>query len=105
MAVGVYSSCSGNPDSFPRNDPRSSFIDRIPPRTQLQVAKDWMEHHGFCAGSDRSPGLRLISKPEIWQLDCHARCPEYLGTALDVALASSCLVPAIRAIVKPGASR
>src|SRR2546427_7570175 len=54
-----------------------------------------MEHHGFCAGSDCSPGLRPLSKAEIWQLDCHVRCPEYLGTASDVALASSCLVPAI----------
>ena len=27
MAVGLYSSCSGNPDSFPMNDPRSSFTD------------------------------------------------------------------------------
>jgi len=60
-----------------------------------------MEHHGFCAGSDRSPGLRPLSKAEICQLDCHVRCPEYLGTAFDMALASSCLVPATRATVEP----
>src|SRR5882762_2549417 len=64
-----------------------------------------MEHHGFCASSDCTPGLRPLSKAEIWQLDCHVRCPEYLETASGVALASSCLVPAIWATIKPGASR
>ena len=37
-------------------------------------------------------GLRSLSKAEIWQLDCHVRCPGCLGTAFDVALAYSCLV-------------
>src|SRR6266550_2137565 len=105
MAPGLCSSRSGNPDSFSGNDPRSSFIDRVPLRTQLPVTKGWMEHHCFCANSSGSLSLRVPSKAEIWQLDCHVRCPEYLGTALDVALASSCLVLATRATVKPGASR
>ena len=60
-----------------------------------------MEHHCFCANSSGSLSLRVLCKAEIWQLDCHVRCPEYLGTALDVALASSCLVPATRATVSP----
>jgi hypothetical protein len=50
--------------------------------TQLQVAKDWMEHHGFCASSDCSPGLRPLSKAEIWQLDCHVRCPGVSGNGI-----------------------